>query len=294
MRPSKLGLGGVVLCVVGCSRGNPQYEAATEDTGTSGPSTTSVPGSSGSPGTTDPIPGTSQGGSTSAVATAGDDTSGADTGAPTTDTSGGAEVCDLPPAAQIAILVSSGNGAMIEPNCEGPPLMTAAGTLTVGPQTLIADNCGACDCRGEPTQAAIVSVSEAVPLPQPPACGRLFVWTETTVAGGCRWAGVAIVGDNGTTPLWLAADTRTVPTDLTAGAMIDLVDIDGCDAVDCDSAGIKALGFLNGDIVEMGEPPTLVELPFGAAIPSEVVNLTSFVDVSCREHVAWVATPIQG
>ena len=266
------------LVLVACARGNPQFDAAdqgpTGSDSTKGPPDTSTSDSDAVTTDGPPVVTTSAdsgpGGSTATDPDTGIDTT------PATDGSG-EPMCNLPDPVAVAIAVRLGNGDVVEPDCAGGSLLTTLGPLSEAGHELVAGNCGMCGCQGEPGGTIIVSVANAVPIGIPPDCGRLYVWPQVQPNGVCTWAGVATLAQNETIPAWLATDSRTIPADLTAGAVVGLVDVEPCLVGDCASAGLKALEFGNAATIEMGTPPTVVELPFGASIPYEVENLTSLV-----------------
>jgi hypothetical protein len=274
----------LVLVAIGCARDNPEFGDSTS--GDSGPkpgtesgvvteSTTAAATTSGADAT---------GFDTEAVTSGGDtlDSGPVDTGADT-----GVQQCPTPVHSFVGVEMFDAGDVRIPPDCANTMPGGMIGPITVSGSGITAQNCGACPCTeaGIPVTAQITG---PVDIPALPACGRITAWAEPGPMGGCRWAGLAVFSENNNVPEWLATDSRTVPTQFVNGLSVGLTDAEPCPSDGCDGAGLKALVF--GDTpLTMDDPPTLLELPFAAAIPYVVDNLISYVDPECVEHVAWTA-----
>jgi hypothetical protein len=253
---------------------NPAFDESSEDTTTTD-ATTAVASTTSGTTTTSSQTATSE-------ATTMIDPSTGDSGTET----GGPASCEVHPDASIGITVLQ-NGVKKEAACT-QRLLTAVGPITVADGAVMLDGCGLCTCANPGQVHTQILLDLEGDIPALPTCGQAVVWATAQAEGDCRWEGVAFTRPNAEIPDVVLANGRQVPEEVGGGLLVDLLPLRPCTTAMCNEAGLKALGFYNGNVT-VDEPPKVVELAFYAAAQFLVDNRMSYVDPDCAEHVAWTA-----
>ncbi|HWB79649.1 MAG TPA: hypothetical protein VG755_32020 [Nannocystaceae bacterium] len=192
--------------------------------------------------------------------------------------------CALPEVVDVAIDVTPPPAA--DPTC-GSVYMSLQGPLTVGSGTIDVADC-TCMCPNEIGPAATIAI-DGIEIPPLPQCGYVMAWQVASDAG-CEWAGVAVFSSSA--PDWIISRTPFVPPSVFGGLDVALNRKDACESSTCDGAGVYELEFTgaSGDSqITMDEAPKRIELPFNAALPYLVDDVSSVLDEECVSHLVWTA-----
>jgi hypothetical protein len=288
---------GSVLVPSACTRGNPAFDAGSEDGTTVGSasagSVSTGGGETSTLGTTGPDattlgPMTTQGvddTATTAVATTGESLTDGTTGEP---------ACMLHVDDPILMTVLDADMAVIPSAC-GAMQQTDYGRISVGDGVLSFQPCPACACaESDPTLTIEFEGSLSLP-PMLPPCGVLAVWAQPEPVAGkaeCPWEGFAVFENAPPIPTYLGSNSRHLPESLFLAVAVALVEEEACalNPAGCieTPAGRYGLSFADDTPVFVG-PPIVVNIAFAAELPYLVTTRMASIDGVCREHVSWTA-----
>ena len=262
------------IALSGCTALNPLFGDGAEESG--------AHSSEGSGRTTDESGAAT---STSVGSSAGSSSGGSETGLFTSGVSSeSGESCSLPDVVDVVIDVTPSPNA--DPTCASV-FMSPQGPIAVGSGTIDVTAC-TCMCANEIEPAVTITI-DGIEIPPLPECGYAMAWQVPTDAG-CEWAGVAVFSSSA--PEWILSRTPFVPPSVFGGLDVALNRKEACDSINCESSGVYELEFTGarGDSqITMDDAPKRIELPFNAALPYVVDDVSSVLDEECVSHLVWTA-----